>query len=209
MLQIDIFSDLICPWCFVGKRRLDRVLAEETMPVALRWRAYQLRPGLPEAGIDRQNFLRQRFGDAADPARLPERLASEAEAEQIEFAYQRVAKIPNTKLGHRLMAAAEPLGLQHELAEALFRAYFIEGVDVGERQALRQLAIVSGFSAEQAEQALTDQRWLDVVEADLAAAQEHDVSGVPCLIFAGKFPLPGVQADDVLRHFITRAAARM
>ncbi|MFK7916319.1 MAG: DsbA family oxidoreductase [Pseudomonadales bacterium] len=211
MLPIEIYSDLICPWCFIGKRRLDRVLAASAVPVQITWRAFQLRPGLPDDGLDRRQYLAQRYGEAADPGRLPERLAGEAEVENIAFAYERVERVPNTLLGHRLLAAAESVAgtLQHELADALFRAYFQQGLDVGDAQTLLSIAEAAGMDAQLAQQALTQERWLTQVQAELAAAREHDVSGVPCLIFAGRFSLPGVQADDVMLHFIERAAERL
>lgn len=209
MLHIDIFSDLICPWCFIGKRRLDRVLAQSPVAVSMRWRAYQLRPGLPVEGIDRVAYLNRRYGPDADAGHMPERLLAEAREEQVDFAYEKVNRVPNTLLGHRLLAAAQPQDLQHELAERLFQAYFQEGQDVGDAQTLMQIARDAGMSEQQAEAGLTDSHWQSVVDADLEAGRQHDVTGVPCLIFAGRFPLPGVQSADVLEHFITRAAARM
>lgn len=209
MLPIDIYSDLICPWCFIGKRRLDRVLAQVSVPVRITWRAFQLRPGLPETGLDRHEYLQQRYGNAADPGRLPERLAGEAAAEGIEFAYERVERIPNTMPGHRLMAAAGETDVQHELADALFRAYFQEGRDVGDRETLLAIAAEVGMASEFADEALTQERWLTEVQTELEAGRQHDVSGVPCLIFAERFSLPGVQADDVLTHFVERAAQRL
>lgn len=211
VLPIEIYSDLICPWCFIGKRRLDRVLASSSVPVQITWRAFQLRPGLPDDGLDRRQYLAQRYGEDADPGRLPERLAGEAKVENIAFAYDRVERVPNTLLGHRLLAAAHSAGgsLQHELADALFRGYFQEGRDVGDAATLLGIAEAVGMDSQLADAALTEERWLDQVRSELAAAREHDVSGVPCLLFAGRFSLPGVQADDVMTHFIQRAAERL
>lgn len=209
MLRIDIFSDLICPWCFIGKRRLDRVMPELDFELSLRWRAYQLRPGLPAAGIDRLQSLQQRHGAAARLDAIPSRLQEEAQAEAIELRYDRVTRVPNTRAGHRLMAASEATGEQHALADALFRAYFQDGQDVGERSVLEAAGRSVGMSAATINAALDDPQWDALVQADLDEAVEHQVTGVPSLILAGRFPLPGVQSDDVLASFLRRAHDRL
>lgn len=209
MLSIEIFSDLICPWCFIGKRRLDRVVPELDFEVSIRWRAYQLRPGLPAQGVDRLESLQQRHGSAARLDAIPSRLQEEAQAEAIELRYDRVTRVPNTRLGHRLMAASEAAGQQHELADALFRAYFQDGEDVGGKPVLEAAALAVGMNTAQIAAAFDDPQWDARVQADLDAAVEHQVTGVPSLILAGRFPLPGVQSDEVLASFLQRAHTRL
>ena len=185
MLQIEIFSDVICPWCFIGKRRLDGVLAGELgNDVELRWRAFQLYPQLPLDGVDRGELLKRRYGDAADPARIPERIASEAEMEGIALRFDRITRTPNTLLAHRLLEFAYDQGgpgLQHALAEALFQGYFCDGVDVGQAAGLVAIAASTGMDAEAVDAFLNSTEHADTVASQLARAPELGISGVPGL----------------------------
>ena len=133
MLTIEIFSDVICPWCFIGKRRLDKALDGETgVGVTVRWRPYQLYPHAPIEGWDRQDFMQRRYGAAAESGRVPSRIREEAEQEGLELRYDLIRRVPNTLLAHRLMELAELKDSQHALAEALFVGYFCNGEDVGD-----------------------------------------------------------------------------
>ena len=180
MIQIEIFSDVVCPWCFIGKRRLDKALtAFDPDAFDLRWRPYQLYPQLPPEGIDRETLLRRRYGDDADTARVPQRIDEEARGEGIELRFDLMERTPNTLLAHRLLEHAHDLGVQHELAEALFLAYFCEGVDVGEIDALVSLAARVGMDADAARAYLESDAGLEEVRTQLARAQELGISGVP------------------------------
>lgn len=210
MLDIDIFSDLICPWCFVGKRRLDRLRPQLPFELKVRWRAYELRPATPVGGTDRLESLRLRYGPDAELERIPERLASEAAREGIELRYDRVTRVPNTRAGHRLMsAAAGTPDLQHALADRLFEAYFVEGQDVEDLAVLSRAASAVGLAPATVRVAQAESAYESDVAADRIAAEEHQISGVPSLILAGRFPLPGVQNDDVLLKFLGRAHERL
>ncbi|MEM1230675.1 MAG: DsbA family oxidoreductase [Pseudomonadota bacterium] len=209
MLPIDVFSDLICPWCFIGKRRLDRIAAQLEFPIEVRWRAYQLRPGLPLDGVDRLEVLQQRYGASARLDAVPERLREEAHLEGIELRYDRMARVPNTLPGHRLLAAAASDGVQHALADALFVAYFCAGEDLADQSVLARIGQEAGMSSAVIEEALHGEAWVAPVAEDLAAAVEHQVSGVPAMLLAGRYPLPGVQSDDVLLKVLRRAHERL
>ena len=211
-MVIELFSDYLCPWCFIGAHRLRRVLATVDGPFALRFRAFQLRPGLPTEGIDRVALLEQQYGTAADPGRVPARVAETAAEEHLELDYAAMRRVPNTLAAHRLMAALQAHSDAPEstwaLAERLFRAYFQEGVDLGDRDWLARLG--AEFGVDDAEGALVDgSAAADSVSADLAAAAEREVVGVPNLWFAGRFSLPGVQGEETLRHFVERAFERL
>lgn len=209
-MRIDIYSDLVCPWCFIGKRRLDRVLLGPVgEDIQLQWKPYQLYPNLPIEGVERAPYLRSRYGDAADPAHVPSRIASEALEEGIELNFAAMERLPNTQLGHRLMTYALPFGVQHQLADLLFRYYFVEGRDVGEVQTLLGAAQAVGLDTKGSANALRDEQIATQVKAELAEAADAGVGGVPCFMLAGTFALPGVQTPEVMVQFIERAKERL
>ena len=209
---IDIFSDFLCPWCFLGEHRLRRVLDSVDADIEVRFRAFQLRAGLPEEGLDRRAVLAQRYGAAADPARVPARLAETAREEGLTLNYAAMERIPNTLPAHRLMAALQEQNKRVEdrwaLADRLFRAYFQDGVDISKRDWLLGEAEAVGL-AQPALALEEDGAAAALVTADLVEARDRDVVGVPNLYFAGRFSLPGVQGEDTLRHFLLRAIDRL
>ncbi len=215
-MQIEVFSDLICPWCYIGKRRLDAVVSSRGRELQVIWRAYQLYPHLPAGGIDRRQMLEARYGADADPSRVPERLRAEAAAEGIELNYADMQRVPNTFAGHRLMVLAGRLddesgnenGAQHRLAEALFEAHFRRGLDLGDIDVLAQAAAASGLPETDARTYLNGEDGADEVRAELERASTLDISGVPAFLLAGRFVLPGAQPADVMAQFIDRAQAR-
>lgn len=208
-MKIDIYSDLICPWCFIGKRRLDAALASPAGDgVDVHWRPFQLYPGLPKEGVDRSEFLRARYGPEADAARTPGRIRDEASTVGITFNYGAVTRVPNTLAGHRLIEkCAGPE--QHALAEALFQAYFCDGRDVGDPDVLADVAGAVGFDRDEIRAYLdTDEGEAEVL-AQIAAARDEGISGVPCFVLAGKFSIPGAQGVDTMTKFIERAKERL
>ncbi len=210
MLSIEIFSDVICPWCFIGKRRLDQVLSTELGEgVFLRWRPYQLYPQIPLEGVDRREYLERRYGPNADRAGMPARIAEEAAAEGIELRYDLIERTPNTLLAHRLLELGFAHGCQHELAEALFQAYFCDGRDVGDPDTLVAIAADTGIEAQTAQAYLTSEAGLDEVQAQLARAPDVGVSGVPGYYLAESFLLPGAQSADTMTQIIQRVKAKL
>lgn len=209
-MQIEIFSDVVCPWCFIGKRRLDRVLDGGLgTGVHIVWRAYQLYPELPPGGIPRSEFMRARFGSDAPASAIYERVLNEAESEGLTLDFERIEVAPNTLQAHRLLSWAEPSGRQHELAERLFRSYFQEGRNIGDREELVRAARLAGLDAEAATRLLDGHDELDKVRSELALAQSAGVSGVPFFVLGGRFAIPGAQPADVMRQLIERARDRL
>ncbi len=210
-LTIEVFSDLICPWCFIGKRRLDRVLASPAgEDVEVRWRAYQLAPRLPVEGIDRERYYQSKFG--TDGRTVPKRIAEEAATEGLTLNFGDINKMPNTFLGHRLMVYAEETAgpaTQHELADVLFRAYFQEGRDVGDLATLLDAAVAVGLDRELTRTWLAGEGGKDRVQDELNQAVELGIQGVPCFVLGGVFPVPGAQTVEVMTSFITRAKTRL
>jgi predicted DsbA family dithiol-disulfide isomerase len=210
-MNIEIFSDLVCPWCFIGKRRLDQALARESLACAelnVVWRAYQLYPGIPVEGMSRQKFNTLRYGDSP-PSGMRGRLEAEAAAAGIALRFDRIATMPNTFRGHRLLAWSRQFGVQHALAESLFSAYFEQGLDLGDAEVLHAVALANGLDREAVAELLASDESADEVRADLDRASNIGVTGVPSFILAGRFALPGAQESEVIGQFIERASARI
>ena len=205
-MQIEIFSDVVCPWCYIGKKRLDAVLDTPVGEgVSLRWRPYQLYPNMPRDGMDRARYLEARYGADADRARVPERIAREAEEVGLAFDFAAIEKMPNTFQAHRLLEFAELHGVQHELAEVLFDYYFCSGRDVGDAEVLAEASRGVGLDVAAVSEHLAGNDGAGGVREQLARAVEVGVSGVPCYLLAGRFALPGAQTPEVMAQFIERA----
>ena len=210
MLDIEIFSDVICPWCFIGKRRLDKVLATEVGEgVQLRWRPYQLYPQIPVEGLDRAEYLERRYGPDADRARMPARIAQEAESEGVALRYDLMERTPNTLMAHRLLELGFAEGCQHQLSEALFQAYFCQGRDVGDAETLATVASEAGIDKQVAYDYLASDAGLEEVQVQLARAMELGVSGVPGYYLANGFLLPGAQTADTMAQIINRVKTKL
>lgn len=209
-MQIEIFSDVVCPWCFIGKRRLDAVLADGAMAdVRITWRPYQLYPQLPESGIDRAAFMRARFGEDADADRIYERVTGEAQAEGLDLNFAAIRVAPNTFRAHRLLSWAEFSGRQHDLAEVLFRSYFQEGLDVGDPAVLVAAAERAGLDGDDAATMLEGHDEEDKVRSELSLAQAAGVTGVPFFVLAGRFAIPGAQPREVMAQLISRSREKL
>jgi len=206
-LLIEIFSDVVCPWCFIGKRRLDRALEGElSEAVELRWRPYQLHPTLPATGIDRGEYLLRRYGEEADRGKVPARIGEEAALEGITLHFDRIERLPNTLLAHRVLEYAYRQGsdVQHALAEALFQGYFCEGVDVGNLDALVQICEQTGVATGGLREFIDSGGGIDEVQEQLDRAPDVGISGVPGYYLASGFLLPGAQTAEVMQQIITR-----
>jgi predicted DsbA family dithiol-disulfide isomerase len=200
-MRIDIFSDTICPWCFIGKRRLERAL--ESRPQAdlsVTWRAFQLNPEMPAEGLDRQAYLTLKFGGAAQARTIYEAVEAAGEEERIGFRFDRIRRTPNTVASHRLLAFADRHGHQDETAEALFRAYFIEGEDIGELETLAEIGARGGLEPDAVRAHLTGADGIDQVLAEDATARKHGILGVPCFILEGRYALSGAQQPAVFHQ---------
>ncbi len=222
MLEIEIFSDAICPWCFIGKRRLDAALKQlgtgDVMDadVRLRWRPYLLYPNLPAEGVDRGELLRARYGPRGDKARVPGTILAEAEAEGIVLRYDLIERTPNTRAAHRLVEwTYQHRGWQqqHDLVEHLFQAYFCLGLDVGDRSVLKDIAAPLDLNAEAQEGIFSGLgevgAALDAeVDEQLQRATELGVSGVPGYVMGGGYLLPGAQSVETMQAIILRAKTK-
>jgi len=216
-MRLEIFSDLVCPWCFIGKRQLDSVLnTPQGQDLDVVWRAYQLYPNIPQGGMVRDEFMKVRFA-GSDTSIARERILGEAKAAGIDMDFSRAERMPNTFNGHRLLhhalmqerQNAELAGLQHRLAEKLFSFYFCEGRDVGSQDVLLAAAEQVGLDGSATRAFLESDAGRVEVEHELDRAAAVGVSGVPCFLFAGAFALQGAQSPEVIGHFLSRARQRL
>ncbi len=198
-MKIEIYSDVICPWCYIGKRRLDSVMQTPAGEgVELVWRPYQLYPNVPAQGVDRGNRTE-----------IPERIRADAEDVGIDFDYRAMGKLPNTLNAHRLLGYAEDKDCQHELAEVLFRYYFCDGRDVSVIGELAAAAQEVGMDAEAVREYLASDRDVQSTLTAIRSASDVGVAGVPCYRLGGRFMLPGAQTPEVIAQFIERAKIKL
>lgn len=196
-LHIDIFSDPICPWCFIGKRRLRRALdARPGVRPTIRWRAFQLNPTMPAGGMERRAYLAAKFGNAAEAERLYGTIGRVGAAEGIEFRFDRIAVTPNTVDAHRLVRYAERHEASDALLDALFRAYFADGRDIGDAAVLADLAAESGLDRAAVAAYLATEEDADAVRGEDMRARQLGIEGVPCFIVDRRYALSGAQEPE-------------
>jgi len=214
-LNIDIISDVVCPWCYIGKRQIEAALAQyaQQHPGAeqprLTWRPFQLNPDLPAEGMSREQYVARKFG-AARGKEIYARVAAVGAEYGIAFAFDRIARQPNTLAAHSLIAlagaAASPdSGLQHRVNEALLRAYFLDGIDLTKSENLVEIATSAGLDRAQAEQCLADPQARRTVEQEEQRARAIGVEGVPFFTFNGKLAVSGAQGPAALLDAMRRA----
>ena len=203
-MRIDIFSDVVCPWCFVGKRRLEQALsAAKVTDAEVHWHAFQLNPDLPPEGVDRRQYLETKFGPGA-VERIHARLDEVGKDAGIDFKFDSIQRSPNTRDAHRLLWLADTQGRQGPLKEALMTAYFIEGRDVGDRKVLADIAAAAGITGDIPAFLAGDGGQQEVRE-DLVTAARLQISGVPFFIFEGRYALAGAQPPEVFAQALADA----
>ena len=194
-MHLDIFSDTICPWCYVGKRRLARALALRPQPkMAVRWRAFQLNPGMPPEGMIRERYIDAKFGSSERAKRIYEAVTAVGASEGIHFNFEAIRRTPNTLLSHRLLRKAGRDGLQDLLLDALFQAYFIDGRDIGNAHVLTEIGESVGLSGVAEYFASSEDG--EEVRAEDSLARRQGINGVPCFIFNYRFLLSGAQEPE-------------
>lgn len=197
-LAIDIYSDVICPWCYVGKRRLERALKQwnGSVPVNISWRPFQLNPTMPRDGMDRRQYLEAKFGGPEAAQSIYDQVAAAGAAERIPFAFDRIARTPNTFAAHCLIWLAGQQGKQDELVEMLFRRYFVEGRDIGNVETLAQAAADVGFDRTAIEACLAGDEGGNEVQAEEAAGRRLGIRAVPYFVINGTSVLSGAQPPE-------------
>jgi predicted DsbA family dithiol-disulfide isomerase len=202
-LVIEIASDVICPWCYIGKRRLEKALAllDGEVKPEIRWLPFQLNPDMPKAGIPRADYRKAKFGSVERARGLDARVAAEGQGEGISFAFERMERTPNTVAAHQLIDLAQKQGRGTPVVDALFRAYFEEARDIGDAAVLAEIAASAGVSG-----------WPQQSNGEQVAALEEDVrnlgiSAVPTFIIDRKLGVSGAHPPEALAQAIREAAA--
>jgi len=193
-MKIDIISDTVCPWCLIGKRKLEKALAERPdLDVEVTWHPYQLHPDMPEEGADRKEFTAKKFGSIERALELYEHVRQAGDAVGLDFQFGKVDRSPNTFNSHRLIRWATTAGVQDEMVEILFRKFFMDGQDIGDKQVLLDAAKEAGMDLEIVTDLLDGDADKELVLKEEAQARQMGVSGVPFFIFDGKYALSGAQ----------------
>jgi predicted DsbA family dithiol-disulfide isomerase len=202
-MRIDIFSDTVCPWCFIGKRRLERALGGE-LPEGLeiQWRAFQLNPDMPSEGMDRKAYLEAKFGGPEGARRVYDQIVLAGQGEGIEFQFKSIPRTPNSVQSHRLIRFAMTKGKEDEVVERLFNGYFLEGKDIGDDQVLTEIAEASGLPRKEVEAFLAGDEYREEILGEDLYARQQGINGVPCFIFNGRYALSGAQDPAILRQVI-------
>jgi predicted DsbA family dithiol-disulfide isomerase len=209
VLTIDVVSDVVCPWCYLGEKRLEAALVDESGPVAVRWRPYQLDPTIPAGGLDRAEYMENKFGKSGRLQSVHDNLTRLGAEVGVPFAFDQIKRSPNTLDAHRLIRWSASAGLQEKVVDRLFKAYFVEGRDIGDRAVLIEIAGQCGLDAKLVEKLLAEGADADLVRQEIEQAQAMGVSGVPFFILAGRIGVPGAQEPSVLRRAIAQARQAM
>ncbi|SMH55368.1 DsbA family protein [Maritimibacter sp. HL-12] len=198
MVKLFIFSDPICPWCYIGKARLDRALeARPLHPFEVEWHPFMLNPGMPPGGMDRRAYLEAKFGgkDGAVQAYMP--VVEEAARAGLAIDFEAIKRTPNTLDAHRLIHWAGLEGRQTAVVSALFRAYFVEGRDIGAHEVLIEVAEAMGMERAMVERLLASGADADDIRARDADARAKGVRAVPTFVVGGRHVVPGAQPTDL------------
>ena len=209
-LHLDVIVDVVCPWCFLGKRRLDAALVElDDLDIEVRYRPFQLDPTIPQEGIEREEYVIGKFGsaDALDEAHA--RLFSLGADVGITYAFDLIEKSPNTLDAHRLVRWAAAEGLGDPMLERLFSLFFEEGADLTKAETLIAAAQDVGLDEDEVTMKLEDGIDLDAVKADIAHAGRMGITGVPTIIVENKFAISGAQTSEVLVDALRRIASEL
>ena len=205
-LDIDLVADMVCPWCFIGWRRLLAAAAlRPEVELHVTWRPYQLDPSLPEDGVDRAAYMSRKFPDAARRKEVSQMLVTLAAEDGITLNFDRIAKSPNTSAAHRLVRWAQGQGLQAEVLEGLFAAYFTDGRDIGDPEVLADIGAVAGMDRLLILDLLARGEDREIVRQEHQIAVEAGVTGVPFMIFAQKFSVIGAEPAEKLARAIDHA----
>jgi predicted DsbA family dithiol-disulfide isomerase len=208
--QIDVISDVVCPWCFIGKRNLERALETwrekhpDEMPV-VRWHPFQLNPQLPDSGVPRRQYLEDKFGGPERAKEIYARVTAAGKRAGIDFAFDAIQVQPNTIDAHRLMHFAGEHGKQDAMAEAIFRRYFVEGADLSDKETLADISQQAGMNRDEVATYLASEADRDLIEEQDRRARAIGVEGVPFFIFNQRLALSGAQPPEVIVEAMEKA----
>ena len=207
-VRIDVVSDLVCPWCFIGKKRLEKAVAMTPgIPVEVHFRPYFLNDWIPLEGIPREQYLTTKFGSLEAYKDIAQRVRAAAASEGLVYAGDRINRQPNTRDPHRLIRWAEGIRKAPEMKQRLMNLYFTEGADLSNTDVLVQAAAYIGLDPAQVRSDFASHKDVTEVEQEVQMAKDAGIQSVPMFIFGGKFAVSGAQAPEDLAQAIARAAA--
>ena len=197
-MKIDIISDTVCPWCFIGKRRLERALRERPeIEADVRWHPFQLNPEMPLDGIDRQTYLNLKFGGSKNAQEVYSNIINAGAREDLDFNFTAISRTPNSLLSHRLIYFCRNNSYQSIIIENLFRSYFFHGLDIGKQSNLVKISEESGLNAIEVERYLRSDNDSQLIRTQDKRSRELGISGVPCFIINDEFVVSGAQEPEV------------
>jgi predicted DsbA family dithiol-disulfide isomerase len=207
-LVVDVVSDVVCPWCLIGKRRIEKAIGmRPDIPVELRFRPYFLNDWIPREGISREDYLTAKFGSVDRYKEISKRVAAAAAEEGLTYAVDKISRQPNTLDCHRLILWAGKTGNAAQMKQRLMDLYFSEGADLTDRKVLAQAAADCGMQRDETERLLASDTDVDRVTQEAQSAKAAGIEGVPCFIFGGVSAVSGAQSPEYLAAAIERAAA--
>ncbi len=206
-LRIDVVSDVVCPWCFIGKRRLEKALQlAPDVPVEVHWHPYFLNDWIPPEGMARNDYLTTKFGSPERYAEIAQRVSAAAAEEGLTYAGDVICRQPNTTDAHRLIRWAGGIGKAPEMKQRLMDLYFTEGADLSNPAVLVQAAADVGLDPEDVRAALASDTDVEAVAREVQSAKDAGIEGVPCFIFGGRYAVSGAQAPEYLAQIIQSVA---
>ena len=209
-LHIDMVSDVVCPWCFIGKRRLEKAVAlRPDLPVEVVWRPHFLNDWIPREGITREQYLTTKFGSVERYAAIAQRVAAAAEADGLTYALDKISRQPNTLDCHRLILWARNTGKAARMKQRIMEFYFTEGADLTDREVLVQAAVDCGMDGDLTRDLLASDADVERIEAEAQQAKEAGIDGVPCFIFGGMLAVSGAQDPAYLANVMDRAVEEL
>jgi predicted DsbA family dithiol-disulfide isomerase len=209
MTRLDIFSDPVCPWCYIGKANLDRALADHPdHPFAIQWHPFQLNPDMPSEGVAKRTYLEAKFGGKERVDAIHERLREVARNAGVDMDPDKPARMPNTLNAHRLIHWAGIEGLQSQIKGALMRAYWAEGRDIGDLETLAEIAGENGMDAAATLRLLHSEADADDIAARDADARAKGVNSVPTFLIAQQYVVTGAQPPDLWAKVISELASK-
>lgn len=205
-MQLEVVFDTVCPWCFIGKRRLEQALAERPhLKVKPRWHAFLLNPEMPPEGIDRSAYLVKKFGSEARVRRIYGAIAEAGHSVEIAFAFDRIRRTPNSINSHRLIRFAEREGRAEDAVEALFQAFFVAARDIGEVDVLIEIGHELGLDGPALESYLASDQDVAAVYDENARAHRLGINGVPSYVFNNRMIISGAQEAQVIARMLDAA----
>lgn len=208
-ITVDVVSDVVCPWCFIGQKRLDKAIAASGIDVHVNWRPFQLDPTIPPAGKDRRDYMLEKFGSEERIREIHARIEPLGVAEGIDFDFDAIKVAPNTLDAHRVIRWAGAAGedVQNRLVRKLFQLNFEEGKNLGDPSVLTEAAREAGMDAAIVETLLPTDADVEAVRGEIATASRMGVTGVPCFLLEGKYAVMGAQDAATLADAIRQVAA--